>query len=315
MAKKYQKELDDTRADKFDLTEYEENFIRNPQFGPYENDEQFDIYHRFEFFHPAFIGNSVSEFKALTKKCGLSKKDYETIEKGILAFTNSSTVPSLDSALLYKSLIKKEPNILLNKFEREGEEITQLVQSNYFETFERFDSFSFNETDLIPENSLQIYMDCAEEITLKRLKEWVEYSVSKDGDHAWAEHYERILIYRGINNKSYYNRLKSRKDFLSLYKSLHNDFPFFEKNLLSSYTLSPNLAEQFMVGNPRKKSERRVIVEGHVEIIENRILTSFLVSPNFRDAQFEIICLPDERNLKIRTDFDNAIHANFTVYE
>ncbi|MBB6324792.1 hypothetical protein FHS59_000407 [Algoriphagus iocasae] len=315
MTKKYQKELNTTPNDESDLTDYEENFIRTPVYGPYENDSLFDTYHGFEFFETEYIDKSIEEFnRFVIKKCKIPVNDYDKIEKGILAFTNSSTKIHRDSALLYKSLVKAYPDILLNKYNESDESIKQLVKENYFEALERFDSIKFTDDELIPGTSLRIYQKSAEAITLKKLKRWVEYCVLKDGDNAWAPKLERILIYRGINNKSYYKRIKNTKDFLSLYKSLDDDFPFFERNLLTSYTLSPNLAEQFMVGNPKDKSERRVFVEGHTEIIESRMFTSFLVSPNFRDAQYEIICLPDERKLKIRTDFDNEIHANYTIY-
>lgn len=316
MSKKYQKELDHIREDDFDITEYEEHFIRNPDFGPYESDDMFDTYHGFDFFTIEYILQSIEEFKALTKQCGLSDEDYQKIESGIAAFTQSSTVPKKETAILYKSLLRAFPDIIHHKFHKEEEEVTQLFQGQYFETFERFDIFSIEEEDLISESAIEIYYDCSNAISIKRLREWVKYSIEKDGDSAWAGNVDQIYVYRGINNKSYYKRLKrTQKDFLSLYKNLDEDFPFFEKNLLTSYTLSPNLAEQFMVGNPRQKSERRVLVEGYTEIIEDRVFSSFLVSPNFRDAQLEFICLPDQKDLKIRTNFDNEVYASFVIYE
>lgn len=315
MSKKYQRELDHIPNHDSDMTQYEENFIQNPDFGPYESDDIFDTYHGFDFFSDDYISESINEFKSLTKECDLSNEDYEKIEICIAAFTKSSTVPNKETAILYKSLLNTFPDILLTKFNNTDEQTAQLFQGEYFETFERFEKFDVLEEDLIPEDAIKIYYECANTIILKKLNEWAKYNLDNDDDGAWAGNVNQIPIYRGINNRSYYQKKNSQKDFLSIYKDLGDDFPFFEKNLLTSYTLSPNLAEQFMVGNPKYKSERRVLLQGYTEIIEDRIFSSFLVSPNFRNAQLEFICLPDEKDLKIKTNFDNELYASFFIYE
>jgi hypothetical protein len=88
------------------------------------------------------------------------------------------------------------------------------------------------------------------------------YSVVNDGENAWASGIDNILIYRGINNSKYYEMKQKKGDLLSIYAGIEDNTFFFEKGLMTSYTLSPNLAEQFMVGsaeNPKKKVEEELL--------------------------------------------------------
>jgi hypothetical protein len=312
-----QKDLDHTRVNSFDITEYEENFIPNPTGGPWESDDQFDTYHCFDFFDSQCIQDSIAEFKALVQQAKLPNSDYQKIEDGIQSFTTSSTALTKEKALLFHSILNWQPEILTSKFYKSDEEIQQTIRENYFENFQYLQQFKVPPSDLIPPTSLEIYRNSAELITLRRLNEWVQFSEKRDGDHAWAHHFNHILIYRGINNSKYYEHGQKKGDLISVYTGAAEDesFPYFEKYLFSSYTLSPNLAEQFMVGSALRKSQRRALIEGHTEIIESRIFTSFVVSPNFRPRQFEFICLPDTKFLKIRIEFSNEIYASLTVHE
>jgi hypothetical protein len=312
---KYQKELEIERGNEDELNEYEENFIVSPEHGPYQSDPLFDIYYRFEFFSTLRIEESIKEFTAAIKRKKIDPSDFEKIENGIKSFTNSSTVVNKDLALLYKSILISNPDILINKLRGQEEYVQQLISEEYFESFDKLNSFVFPSKELISKKSLDIYSGCATYITKKRLKEWVKYSIDNDGDSSWADKYDQINIYRGINNKSYYINSVSITDFLSLYKNLDDDFPYFERNLLTSYTLSPNLAEKFMVGNPRQRSNRRVMVETQPEGIDGRILSSFLISPNFRDSQLEFICFPEMDDLKIRTELDIDLLTYFILYK
>jgi hypothetical protein len=312
---KYQKDLKIERENPDDLNEYEENFITSPVDGPYLSDPIFDTYYRFEFFNTYLIEKSIQEFKLAIKRRKINPMDFEKIENGIKAFTNSSTKFNRELALFYKSVLKSYPEILFLKLRRQEEHVKQLIKEDYFESFDKLNSFVITDLEMISKKSLDIYSKCATIITNKILNEWVTYSNEMDGDNSWTEKYDEIRIYRGINNKAYYNKSKSNTDFLSLYKSLDDDFPYFERNLFTSYTLSPNLAEQFMVGNPKKRSERRVMIETDPEGIDGRVFSTFLVSPNFRESQFEFICLPEINDLKIRTELDNELQANYILYK
>jgi hypothetical protein len=312
-----QKSLDHTRTGKYDITEYEENFIPNPTVGPWESDDQFDEYHCFEFFDPNLLVNSYKEFHALLKQARVPKKSFDKIEAGIKSFTDSSTTLTPEQALLYKSILNWKPDILTTKFYASDEGVQQTIGNNYFENFQYLEKYKIPSEDLIPEKHLDKYRKYAELVTMRRLSEWVKFSEARYGDNAWASHFDTLLIYRGLNNSKYYQRSQKKGDLLSVYTGVADDesFPYFEKYLLSSYTLSPNLAEQFMVGSVHRKSERRALIEGHTEIIEGRLFSSSFVSPNFRPGQYEMICLPDTRDLKIRIDFSNQIYTSLTVYE
>lgn len=309
-----QKELDETRLDRFDITEYEENLIPNPKFGPWESNEQFDEYHCFDFFSKEKLQMTVERFRALTEQAGLSNGDYTLIEEGIASFTDSSTKLTKEQSLLYHSILDWQPGVLTTKFEMSGEEVQQTISERYFENFEYLNEYPFETKDLIPDSSLHIYRSCAEIITLETLREWVAFSNERDGDHAWAQNFDTILIYRGINNSKYYQHRQKKGDLISIYAGTEGEeFPYFEKYLLSSYTLSPNLAEQFMVGSKKRKSRRRTLIEGHTEIIENRIFSSFIVSPNFRPSQFEFICLPDLKNISATTNQSGDIYTSIVL--
>lgn len=307
--------LDHKRTNKYDVTEYEENFIPNPTGGPWKSDEQFDEYHCFDFFTPDLLVNSFKEFRKLLGRDKSLKTSIHKIEAGIKSFTASSTNLTAEQALLYKSILNWQSDILTRKFETSDEGVQQTIGNNYFENFQYLEQYKIPEEDLIPEKHLDKYRKYAEVITLKRLGEWEEFSKARNGDIEWASHFDRLLIYRGLNNSKYYQRRQKKCDLLSVYTGVTDDgdCPYFEKYLLSSYTLSPNLVEQFMVGSVERKSERRALIEGNIEIIEGRLFSSFVVSPNFRPRQYEMICLPDTRDLKTRIGFSNEIYTSLTI--
>lgn len=312
-----QKSLDHTRISKYDITEYEENFIPNPKGGPWESDDQFHEFYCFDFFEPSLFENSYKEFQALLKKAKVPQKSFLKIEAGIKSFTDSSTTLTLEKALLYKSILNWQPDILTTKFDSSDENIQQTIGKNYFENFQYLEKHKIDSENLIPEKHLDKYRKCAEFVTLRRLREWVEFSEARDNDNTWDFHLDGPLIYRGLNNSKYYQRIQKKGDLISVYSGAadNESFPYFEKSLLSSYTLSPILAEQFMVGSVHLKSNRRSLIQGHTELIEGRLFSSSFVSPNFRPRQYEMICLPDTRELKMRIDFSNEIYTSLTVFE
>lgn len=309
-----QKELDHNRPGQFYITEYEDNFIPTPAFGPWESDEAFTDYFDFDFFSDEKLQSTISDFLELTIKAGLSNKNYLLIEAGIKSFTDSSTKLNKEQALLYHSVLNWQPDILINKFQLSSEEIQQTIGMRYFEDFENLKQFPFSNESLIPDEAMSIYRICAEVITLKTLREWVKFSLERNGDMAWASDFDRILIYRGLNNSRYYQRRQKKSDLISVYAGTEGEsFPYFEKFLLSSYTLSPNLAEQFMVGSLGNKSKRRTLIEGHTEIIQDRLFTSFVVSPNFRPYQYEFVCLPDLKYILATEKFSTEIYTSIVL--
>lgn len=134
MGKKYQKELNINRNEESELTEYEDNFLLTPDYGPHQSDTQFDTYHCFEFFSKDYLKSTYEEFKeTLLNYDGINSDHLEKIEKGIKAFTDSSTKLLKDSALLYKSILLAYPDIITKKYDQSDEEIKQLIPREYFE--------------------------------------------------------------------------------------------------------------------------------------------------------------------------------------
>jgi hypothetical protein len=103
----------------------------------------------------------------------------------------------------------------------------------------------------------------------------------------------------------------TKPDILSHYLATDDDGEvFFERSLFSSYSICTRSSEAFMVAF---HSRRRAIIKGYVSVIEDRIISSFIVSPVFYDRQFEILALPSLSPLYIYSGPQNEVEHNFKL--
>lgn len=322
-----QKKLKTTPDNETSLNDYELSFIPTPVSGPIESDPIFDEYFGFEFFTQKRLHEYHAAFAKLILDRGVPLEVVMKIENCLKAFVDSSTKKKELLAILLKSIEVYRPGILTEKFELSEEDVKQVIGKKYFDDLSWVHEMELPDESLIPSKHLATYKKCAEDITIRGLEDWTSYLLDRDGDAAWALSLDDIPFYRGINNGKYYQEKKTKAgrkkakhenqgNFLSVYTGVSDgssDFPYFEKKLLSSYTISSVLAEQFMVGFPSNASERRVIVEGYFDMLEGRIFSSFINSPNFAEGQFEILCFPDTEHLNIQVMYDLDICSGFMI--
>ena len=83
---------------------------------------------------------------------------------------------------------------------------------------------------------------------------------------------------------------------------------YFEKNLLTSYSLSMRVAEKFMV---KRFNNRRAFIEASVEILKNRVFSSYIVSDSFLLNQYEILAIPNSVDLII---YDNHSLVDYSYF-
>jgi hypothetical protein len=100
-----------------------------------------------------------------------------------------------------------------------------------------------------------------------------------------------MLVYRGLNSRYYYKDENKDPDFISEYAATEFDQHYHETNLLTSYTISFSVAEQFM---NMRKSQRRAFIHGSMDIVLGRIFSSFVVEPSFVKDQFEMLCTQND---------------------
>jgi hypothetical protein len=121
-------------------------------------------------------------------------------------------------------------------------------------------------------------------------------------DKSWLIKSNKVLYYQDLKDNS--------SDIISTFSGIDEPFPFFERQLLNSYTLNFVVAEKFMLN---KYNQRRVILTAELDSIIDNIFSSFIVSDLFVDGQYEILCLPNENDLFISEDVNDIIAAEYHI--
>lgn len=107
----------------------------------------------------------------------------------------------------------------------------------------------------------------------------------KNEDDEYPLGNDDLMLHRGLNIGS-----ENEQD-------LENKM-YREKNFLSSYSLSINVAEKFAVTNYGKK----IIVSANLKHFENRILVTSLFSKDLEESQLEFLVTPHWYNLECKLD-------------
>jgi len=305
---RFQKKLNHHESE-HGLSEYAMEHLVTPTYGPLKTDDMYAELDSLEFF----TENKLSKFRNRLKKSMAKYPNYFLkIEAGLASYASSATKKTKELAILVQSLLSAFENILMENYENTPEIEKQFIPKNYFESFGWLEEFNLKEIDLIQSDALKLYTKRANELTIAAMKEWFFYTLKKNGDMALATNYEQISVNKGVNRAGYYHELQLKPDVLSAYTGI-DDAAFFESDLLSSYTLSHHVANKFVSGTINQKGQRRLKVEGHPEMIEDRILSSWIVSPSFLDGQYEILCLPNIYTLRTAGFYSTDLLAGFNL--
>ena len=311
MANRFQKKLSTKgRTDLgTDLTDYDITFIANPTAGPFRIEEGFDEIYNLEYFSNDLLEKSRAQFrKRIIAKIGIN--DYTKIENAVESFVKT---PKNDKNIfaLKKSIFTETPSIIDFNIDTDvyTKEEIQHLRPDLIEKFDQYE-FSLTADEEISYSSIELYAEIAEKITKKYLKLYAAYCNKKSQGHDVIGEYEDIYVCRGFNNKFYYNPNNEYPDAISLYTNSSQGEHFFERNLLTSYTICPNVAEKFMVAF---KTRRRMFIKANISCIGERMLSSFIVSDKFDSGQYEILCLPNHENLYIFEQVNNEDFAFFNL--
>lgn len=162
--------------------------------------------------------------------------------------------------------------------------------------------------------SLINYIETARKINEKYLRLFIEGtepdSVSVDNSLT------SITFFRGIYNNSYYKSAingsvyKNTSDFISKYASTpEEDLEYQELRFITSYSFSMLVSHKFMITD---FNARRAIISIPYELIEDRVLSSFLVSKYLDNNQYEFMCMPSLTQLYIK---NIANTEDFSIFE
>lgn len=311
---RFQKKLSDKVDPALGLTDYDAHFLPNPEKGPLESEPAFSSVYNLDFFSENLIRKSREEFKSLLLD-DISEDDLKLIEEALASYTKSSTNVSPEKLNLYHSIIEAYGELHLLQYEQNLEDVKQNIPLTYFEDYQKI-LVDKDEIKTISKESLDLYIESAQEVTKKYLSLWAENTRKEFNDPTFGGSYETIHLYRGINSIYYYSSKRRVGDFLSIFSGVakHEMHPFFEKGLLTSYTISPRMADQFAVGYKRNHSQRKCSIITNVYENDKRIFSSFLVSEAFSVNQYEILCLPSQKSLSIRETKNDTIEANFELH-
>lgn len=293
-----------------DLNDYDLSFLPTPALGPFICEkgliEVFDL----EYFDDDLLQDSRWEFqKSLVKSIGLD--DFKKIEEGLKHYVTTTKSQERELLILKKSLLQFDSGWLESFKSHTSDLSIQHLDPSNLEKFDVDVYKSISESELIPLKSLKKYIALATKITKKYLDRYAKYSSKKHRGESLINSYDEIIVSRGFNNSKYYMPNNEKPDILSHYLVMEKEGEvFFERSLFSSYSLCTRSSEAFMVAF---HSRRRAIIKGYISTIEDRIFSSFIVSPAFYELQFEILALPSLMPLYIFSEEQNEIEHNFKL--
>ena len=256
-------------------SEYEDNFLPNPRKGPFTAEDWEKSAENLVDFEEDKLKKQQKIFKdKLLSK--IPRSDYYKIECALSCFSKGQRNNERVNGLKY-SINNAFPDILTQNFELKGLSEQQIF-SGYFQ--EEINALNNNPIDefIIDSRSIIDYQKLASKMTL-------DYFYKVDSQ----------VCFRGLSEK---RKTQQSCDFISQYAGSNIDsyLPYFEKSLLTSYTISMRVAESFMVA---RHNRRRAFIEGHIDILENRIFSSFITSDAFLINQYELLVMPNSNDLFI----------------
>jgi hypothetical protein len=299
------------KSDQNGNSEYEHEFLRTPENGPLVTDDMYAEIDSLEYFSDEILHCYRKKFKNLMNKYS---DNYIKIETGILSYVNSSKERTKELAVLVKSILEAYDSIITDDYDNSDESIKQLINRNYFEEFEWLNNFEIHQNDLISKDAIDYYISLANRITNEALIDLFEYIKAKLSDRNTVSNYEDLPLYKGVNHSNYYNEKQQKADMISAYTGLENQ-PYFERLLLTSYTLSFDVSQKFESGTVNHKGQRRLQIDTIIKCVEKRIFSSWIVSENFLNMQFEILCLPNSNNIIAHWNYNNDIEASMSLKE
>ncbi len=273
-----------------EISEYEDLLMMTPSKGPHKVDEQSIDYQGLGFFSMDLILNAIESFKnTVVPKIGEAK--YEAIEKCIASYTKSSIIPT-DEILFLKSTLMK----LYDNFENSssGNESKLLYLERHKQEIKTYCS----SRELFSVEDLRIYQGEAQIITTHYLEKFLKYLKEKFTLAYESLTVDTLPLFRGFNNRQYYENENRGSDMLSLYTSSCECEPYFEPSILNSYSISLDVASKFMVAG---KHQRRVLLQADYSVIRKNLLCSFINSKAFFDndthlnRQFEMIAIANAK--------------------
>ena len=284
-----------------DITEAESVVIPKDSSGTKVIEEEYKTIFDYEI-----LDNLVNEHKqdfVDDMKTKIGNKNFNRIESGLKDFTKSASSKSLNLQLLKASILKAYgENFVTTNYESSGEDVKQLYPKNYFESMESL--LEIDESWLIKEKHILKYAEKAKKHSEKILLKFSEKTDLFDFDASY--------IYRGYGNPQYYkqNISEDKLDFLSVFSFLDEPMPFFERQILSSYSLNFRIAEKFMI---LKNNERKALVKMDLEKSIGNVFSSFIVSDAFVQNQYELLCLPNSNSLNIIQNRVDEYTSEFTI--
>jgi hypothetical protein len=290
-------------------TEYEREFLRTPETGPLLTDRLFAEIDDLEFFTPSRIKPYRDRLRRAMSGYPV---DMAKISAGLSSYVNSAVEKTPELAMLTASILRAFDHCLLGNYGNTAIEDRQAIGENYFETYAWLNDFHLEDALLISPTALHRYQKHADQITQSALKAWFGYMRRKDKEHPLANSFDELLLYSGVNHPWYYQAYQDRPDKLSAYTGL-NQAPFFESEVLTSYTPSYDVANKFCSGTLYHKGQRRLMISGGPDLVAGRTFSSWFAAEEFLTGQYEILCLPNHYTLLTRWEFYTDIAAGFKL--
>ncbi len=282
-------------------TEHESFFLPEVTGGIKRLDVGHESIYEYELLDP-LVENARNAFrKKVIKKIG--ELDYNKIRKGLKAYVRSSSSPSRKLKILKLSIIRAFGDDLLTRvYDSSDLESRQLIPEGYFEEINFKASIAENE--LIPIESIQFYQKEAVKTTVKYYSKFLRL-VEEPID------IQDSILYAGFGNYDYYgpNRRKVG-DVISVYGGLDEPTDFYQSSLLNSFSINDRLANHFMVmGN----NNRRAMLNAELPCIIGDLFSSFFVSEEFQDGQYEFLMLPNRYPTFITERHSSDLLSDFTL--
>lgn len=286
------------------ITEYESVHLPNPQQGPKVLEPGFDTIWNYDILTP-LVNQARIDFRNDLND-SIKKKEIEKINSGLADYVRSSRNFSYNLDLLKASILNAYgEDLVTSQYDTSAEEIKQAIRLDYFENVEELNSIK--KCWLIKPKAIKKYKKLAIKYTCEVLAEYIRTTDSLESDI-----YD-LLVYRGQGHTKYYKNdsAENMMDTISAYTGIHDDaFPYFERQLLSSYCINSRVAETFMV---HQNNQRRCLLTAEFTAILPNLFSSFIVSDIFVEGQYELLCIPNSNEIFIREDVNDIKSAEFSL--
>ncbi len=287
------------------VTEHESNFMPAVKGGKKRLDPGFENIYGYELL-PGIVQHYRDLFNIAVKK-KISADDLKRIDDGLLAYATSSTADNENLKLLKASILRSmDDNMLTHLYDKADDGVKQIMPPTYFENVD--DLMEIDENRLIKAESINLYKKFAIKYTLLALKKFHQ-KLNNETE------FETFEVARGQGNYMYYNTPieDNRPDGLSVFTGIGLEgCPFFERQLLNSYSINRRVAEHFMVmGN----NTRKYIIDTHIFHVLPNLFSSFVVCEYIDDKQYELLCIPNSNDLYIQERLNTDIVTEFILGE